>query len=163
MCGRWRRGWPTLVSRPSKRMRAKSRDPGAARFAAARMDTALRASCAGSRISFRSRKRARCTRPGHEGGMLVAAAVSVPRMRCAPSPACGGGLGWGQACTDLFARARRGGSLAACPSLSLPRKRGRGWGRINSRWCSSSAAGAPPCARPAPARSGSGCERRWCP
>jgi hypothetical protein len=128
MCGRWRRGWPTLVSRPSKRMRAKSRDPGAARFAAARMDTALRASCAGSRISFRSRKRARCTRPGHEGGMLVAAAVSVPRMRCAPSPACGGGLGWGQACTDLFARARRGGSLAACPLPVPPPQAGEGLG-----------------------------------
>ena len=35
--------------------------------------------------------------------------------------------------------------------------------RINSRWCSSCAADARPCARPAPARSGSGCGRRWCP
>ena len=58
-------------------------------------------------------------------------------------------------------------AINAWPTSGRPEvgcKRGRGrWSRINSRWCSSSAAGAPPCARPAPARSGSGCERRWCP
>jgi hypothetical protein len=40
--------------------RSETRDPGLHKW------IALRDSCAGSRISFRSRKRARCTRPGHE-------------------------------------------------------------------------------------------------
>ena len=48
-------------------MRAKSRDPGATRRAVAEADMELRDSRAGSRISLRSRKCARCTRPGHEG------------------------------------------------------------------------------------------------
>ena len=85
------------------------------------------------------------------------AVCSLPRLR--------GRVGVGAGVhRSLRSRSARRQSCCVPPSLSLPRKRGRGrWSRINSRWCSSSAAGAPPCARPAPARSGSGCERRWCP
>ena len=74
-CARYTRpGHEGVVSRTSERQRAKIRDPGATRrdfkerHACRRQkgEAALRDSCAGSRVSFRSRKRARCTRPGHE-------------------------------------------------------------------------------------------------
>ena len=55
-------------------------------------------------------------------------------------------------------------TTAARPSRSSAESRQpRRVTRINSRWCSSCAADARRCARPAPARSGSGCGRRWCP
>ena len=64
-----------LVSRASDGAAgAKTRDPAQETTRGARHDIALRESCAGSRVSFRSRKSARCTRPGHE-----ATAVATPR------------------------------------------------------------------------------------
>jgi hypothetical protein len=56
------------VSCPGRARKRESRDPGAPRRAVAREHMALRTLCAGSRISFRSRKCARCTRPGRESG-----------------------------------------------------------------------------------------------
>jgi hypothetical protein len=61
---------PVTPSRvPGERRRSRSEDPGPRRESTreARHDIALRDSCAGSRVSFRSRKSARCTRPGQEG------------------------------------------------------------------------------------------------
>jgi hypothetical protein len=51
------------VSRPSE---ARPGIQGPHERIASRIHVALRDSCAGSRLSFRSRKSARCTRPGHE-------------------------------------------------------------------------------------------------
>ena len=88
---------------------------------------ALRAFCAGSRISFRSRKRARCTRPGHEGCVLCV----LPRCGALPPPLAGEGWGGGML-APIFADAGNPQPIfVRAPSLSLPRKRGRGrW----SRW-----------------------------
>ena len=134
--------------------RAKSRDLGATRCAVAGADMALRASCAGSRISFRSRKRARCTRPGHESGGVR----RHRRMnRATPTPAPPH-KGEGSAPSSLTSWQH---SVTHAPypvRLTASRRAG-----INSRSCSSCAADAPRCARPAPARSASGCARRWCP
>src|SRR4029077_17965212 len=55
-----------LVSRTSERTRAEIRDPRAARLVRTVLDIALRDSRAGSRVSFRSAKQPRCTRPGQE-------------------------------------------------------------------------------------------------
>ena len=64
-----------LVSRASDGAAgAKTRDPAQESTRGARHHISLRESCAGSRVSFRSRKSARCTRPGHE-----ATAVATPR------------------------------------------------------------------------------------
>src|SRR4029077_4191910 len=55
--------------------RSETRDPGATQRIGTRIHVALRACYAGSRLSFRSRKNARCTRPGHE----AAHAAGPPR------------------------------------------------------------------------------------
>src|SRR5215831_3614319 len=51
--------------------------------------------------------------------------MNVRQVRRAPSPACGGGLGWG--------RLKRFDHYSVAPSLSLPRKRGRGRCRASHR------------------------------
>ena len=69
---------PPLVSRPSERQRAKTRDLGATRrIAPAQPYCASRRRRAGSRLSFRSASPL-CTRPGHES-------AAVPPLRCNPS------------------------------------------------------------------------------
>jgi hypothetical protein len=68
-----------LVSRTSERAaRAKIRDPGAARRVWRQSEIALRDSCAGSRVSFRSAKTPRCTRPGHGARATGPATPAAP-------------------------------------------------------------------------------------
>jgi hypothetical protein len=66
-----------LASRRNGTLYVAREDPGQGLHGTAPDDIALRDSCAGSRVSFRSAKRPRCTRPGHEGEVTLRVVETV--------------------------------------------------------------------------------------
>ena len=163
-CGRWGRavGWRELAPRgcsrvPAERASARAGIQGPhdlCRGLVSMLRFALLALGPGARAARASALAAlvRDTRVGDEATPVQESHHPHPQ----PLPTRGRGThrGCGNSVVTTAARPSRSSAESRQP---------RRVARINARWCSSCAADARRCARPAPARSGSGCGRRWCP